>query len=53
MIQIDTSVYKNVITQTQLALSVEKIDFLMRFVPSLRDNDQVGPEALKKLEVHF
>ena len=32
---------------------MEKIDFLMRFVPNLRDSDKVGPEALKKLEVHF
>ena len=53
VIQIDTSVYRNIITQTQLALSVEKIEFLQRFVPNLRDDDKIGSEALKELEVHF
>ena len=53
VIQIDTNVYKNIITQTQLAVSFEKIDFLMRFVPHIRDDDKVGVENLKKLEVHF
>lgn len=53
VIQIDTNVYKDIITHSQLAVSVEKIDFLMRFVPHLRDEDKVGLEQLKKLEVHF
>jgi hypothetical protein len=34
-------------------VSVEKIEFLLRFVPHLRDEDCLGLEALKKLEVHF
>lgn len=37
VIQIDSEAYKSIITQTQLAVSLEKIDFLMRFVPHLRD----------------
>ena len=53
VIQIDTKVYKNIITQNQLAASVEKIDFLLRFVPHLRDEDRFGVESIKKLEVHF
>ena len=53
VIQIDTNVYKKIITQSQLAVSVEKIEFLMRFVPHLRDDDIVGLEKLKELEVHF
>ena len=53
VIQIDTDVYRKIITQTQLAVSIEKIEFLLRFVPHLRDEDSFGLEALKKLEVHF
>ena len=50
VIQIDTRVYRSVITQTQLAVSVEKINFLMRFVPHLRSDEYVGYEKLKTLE---
>ena len=53
VLQIDTNVYRNIITRTQRAVSLEKLDFLMRFVPHLRDDDKVGFEKLKKLEVHF
>ena len=45
--------YRCIITQTKLAVNLEKIDFLMRFVPHLRDEDKIGYEKLKKLEVHF
>ena len=34
-------------------MSLEKIEFLMRFVPHLRDEDKIGLEKLKQLEVHF
>ena len=34
-------------------MSIEKIDFLLRFVPHMRDADRIGVERLKKLEVHF
>jgi len=53
VIQIDTAMYRCIFTQTQLAVSLEKIDFLMRYVPHLRDEDKVGYEALKKLETQF
>lgn len=53
VIQIDTSVYKKIITQTQLAVSSEKIEFLMRFIPHLRDESVCGLAELKKQEVRF
>ena len=53
VIQIDTRVYRSLITQTQLQISLEKLEFLMRFVPHLRDEDQVGYEKLQSLEHHF
>ena len=53
VIQIDTNVYKSIITQTQLSVSLEKIDFIMRFVPHLRDGEGCGLAQVKKEEVQF
>ena len=51
VIQFETTVYKNIVQQTQLAVALEKIEFLLRFVPHLREHAE--EYEIKKNETQF
>lgn len=50
VIQIDRDNYENIVKKTQLSVSEQKIDFLLRYVPRLR---AVGRNVIQELEVFF
>ena len=50
IINFDAEKYREIIKQTQLSTSEKKIDFLMRFAPSLRSG---GRNMVEEFEVFF
>lgn len=50
VIHIDRDNYENIVKKTQLSVSEQKIDFLLRYVPRLR---AVGRNVIQELEVFF
>ena len=50
VVHIDRDSYENIVKKTQLSVSEQKIDFLIRYVPRLR---AVGRNVIQELEVFF